>query len=175
MANLAGFVIGSALASDLGGAERMRMGLVGSLMPSPLAGALIVEALVESEQEDGGGKDDDGNGDDGELAVRKGDDGRGVGSVAVREVSDAGASVVGRRQLRREQGEIEAKEQELYDLAERADRRGGELTTQEWDWAMRQLDWLKLHEERVADERARLLESVLSPRKPSDSSGDETS
>jgi hypothetical protein len=47
MASIAGFVIGSALASDLSDTERMRMGLVGALMPSPLVGALIVESLVE--------------------------------------------------------------------------------------------------------------------------------
>src|SRR5438067_1117774 len=56
MASIAGFVIGSALASDLSEPERMRLGLVGSLMPSPLVGALIVESLVESEEKDIGDK-----------------------------------------------------------------------------------------------------------------------
>jgi hypothetical protein len=49
MASIAGFVIGSALAGDLSDSERMRMGLVGSLMPSPLVAALIVESLLERE------------------------------------------------------------------------------------------------------------------------------
>jgi hypothetical protein len=50
MASISGFVIGSALASDLDAPERMRLGLVGALMPSPLVGALIVESLVESDE-----------------------------------------------------------------------------------------------------------------------------
>jgi hypothetical protein len=52
VASIAGFVIGSALASDLDEPERMRMGLVGALMPSPLVGALIVESLVGGEGDD---------------------------------------------------------------------------------------------------------------------------
>jgi hypothetical protein len=49
MTSIAGFVIGSVLARDLSDSERMRMGLVGALMPSPLVGALVVESLVERE------------------------------------------------------------------------------------------------------------------------------
>ena len=52
MASIAGFAIGSALASDLDAPERMRLGLVGALMPSPLVGALVVAGLIEGEQSD---------------------------------------------------------------------------------------------------------------------------
>ena len=51
MVNLAGFVLGSAIArrEGLSDDEAARVGLVAALMPSPLLGALIVQALTPPE------------------------------------------------------------------------------------------------------------------------------
>jgi len=72
------------------------LGLVGSLMPSPLVGALIVESLVESEEKDGGDKSEGGQA---LSAARSEDD---------------------KARVRHEKRDVEAMEQELYDRAARA-------------------------------------------------------
>jgi hypothetical protein len=149
MASIAGFVIGSALASDLSESERMRLGLVGSLMPSPLVGALIVESLVESEEK--------GSGDKGEVGT----------ALAAARLEDDKARV------RHEKREVEAIEQELYDRAARAEGRGG-FTAQEWDSANEDFELLKIQEEKLAEDRTKLVENALRAAEPSDSDDDQS-
>jgi hypothetical protein len=149
MASIAGFVIGSALASDLSESERMRLGLVGSLMPSPLVGALIVEALVESEEKGSGDKNE---GDQALAAARLEED---------------------KARVRHEKREVEAMEQELYDRAARAEARGG-FTAQEWDSANEDFQLLKIQEEKLAEDRAKGVENALSAAEPSDSDDDQS-
>lgn len=51
MASIAGFVIGSALASELEDEDdRRRVGLVASLMPSPLIGAIVAQEFTRTER-----------------------------------------------------------------------------------------------------------------------------
>ncbi len=149
MASIAGFVIGSALASDLSESERMRLGLVGSLMPSPLVGALIVESLVESEDKDSGDKSEGGQA---LSAARSEDD---------------------KARVRHEKRDVEAMEQELYDRAARAEARGG-FTAQERDSANADFELLKIQEEKLAEDRMKLVENALRAAKPSDSGDDQS-
>jgi len=149
MASIAGFVIGSALASDLSDSERMRMGLVGSLMPSPLVGALIVESLVESEEK--------GSGDKGECSQALSD---------ARTEND-------KARVQDEKREVETMEQQLLVRASRAEARGG-FTAQEWESANEDLELLKIQEEKLAADRTKLVESALRAAEPPDSHDDQS-
>jgi hypothetical protein len=65
MASIAGFVIASAIARNIEDPDtRTRIALAGALMPSPLLGAIVAQALTR--RGDGGDGDGDDNGDDGD-------------------------------------------------------------------------------------------------------------
>jgi hypothetical protein len=68
MASIAGFVIASAIARNVEDPDaRTRIGLAGALMPSPLLGAIVAQALAGREG-DGDDRDDGENGDDDDAA-----------------------------------------------------------------------------------------------------------
>jgi len=150
MANIAGFAIGTALGSDLGDAERMRMGLIGALMPSPLVGALIVEALVESEQGDGGKVDEPG-------AVGKATEAPAITPETYREER--------MQHLRREENAVNTQEQQIIDSVARTQRRGG-FTPQAYEDLASEIEELNRRREKVADDREQLLQAVVRHAKP---------
>jgi hypothetical protein len=185
MASIAGFVIGSALASDLSDSERMRMGLVGSLMPSPLVGALIVESLVESEEKGSGDKGEgsqalsDARTENDKARVQDekrgvetmerggGDKGEGGQALSTARSEDDKARV------QDEKREVETMEQQLLVRASRAEARGG-FTAQEWESANEDLELLKIQEEKLAADRTKLVESALRAAEPPDSHDDQS-
>jgi hypothetical protein len=160
MASIAGFVIGSALASDLSDSERMQMGLVGSLMPSPLVGALIVESLVESEE-----KSSDDKGKDGA-------DHTGNGNGGAQEAYFAAIFAEAEKQLGHEKRAVETLEQGLLDRAVNAEAKGG-FSNEEWESAESDLAFLKESELKLAEDRTTYVERKLKAAKPSDSDEDD--
>jgi hypothetical protein len=154
MAIVTNFVVGSALASRLSPAERMRMGVVASMMPL-IPGALIVQALVEREPEDAvyeGGSEDEG--------------GKTLSASSIVERQ--------RLQLRSDKRAIERIEQGLRDLLDRAEAEGRSLSVDEWDWANTQLEELKFLEEKLAEETTSSFERALRAHKPPDAPEDES-
>jgi hypothetical protein len=73
MASIAGFVIASTIARSVEDPEaRTRIGLAGALMPSPLLGAIVAQALAGRRGDGGDGGNGDGGdgGDDGDDAAK---------------------------------------------------------------------------------------------------------
>jgi hypothetical protein len=175
MANLGSYFVCNALASKLSASEQTRLALVGSFM-SPLTAALIVEALVESEEKD---NRDEGEGDQALFAARSEEDKARVESeqkgsgdeVEGDQALSAARSEEDKARVEDEKREVERMEQKLYDRATRAKASGG-FTAQQSESANEDLEFLKIQEEKLAADRTKLIEDQVRDAAQPDSEAD---